>query len=143
MKPPVAFSAGRAGDGFNRKERTMTDKDGRKTVTVKKDALLEVLRTNRTAHRDVFDKALTGWKRTVLETLESAYDDAKAGKRFLGIISIEQPADHTREYDCIIKMIEMSVDETVTLDSGTFACYVMDDWSWKGQFTRSTSQYIP
>jgi hypothetical protein len=119
----------------------MIDQEGRETVTVKKAELLEVLTKNREQHRDTFEKALLGWKKKVTDVLAEAYDDAQTGKRYQNYISIEQPTDQTRDYDRVIKMVQMSVSDTVMLTREHFACYVMDDWKWKDQFTRSTSMY--
>lgn len=47
------------------------------------------------------------------------------------------PEDHTDEYDQLLEMLAMSVDDEVELTAQEFAQYVRDDWSWKHQFTRT------
>jgi len=38
-------------------------------------------------------------------------------------------------------MAMMSVEEVIELTEDEFAMYVMDQWSWKNSFTRTTTMY--
>lgn len=111
-------------------------------ITVNKSELLDALRQNRKEHRATFERALEGYRKEVIRLLENAIEDAKAGRRVQRHINIVEPIDQTSDYDRVIRMLQMSVDEKVELTEQQFAQYVMDDWSWKQQFTASTSQYI-
>lgn len=51
------------------------------------------------------------------------------------------PKNHAKDYDQVIKMVEMSVDDTLKLRADEFACYVMDDWEWKPDFEATKSIY--
>ena len=42
----------------------------------------------------------------------------------------------------MILMLEMSVDEELTVRSDEFACYVMDDWLWKDDWQVSNAGYF-
>ena len=112
------------------------------TITVKKSDLLEVLRKNRESHRAEFEKALEGWHKTVLKTLEDSLADAKAGKWRQMLINLPRPEDHTTDYDRRIQMFEMDVNPTVELDEQEFATFVQDDWGWRRQWTLSNSVYV-
>ena len=46
-------------------------------------------------------------------------------------VSLPVPEDHTRDYDRVIRMVEMHRGETLELDQEHFAQYVMDDWGWR------------
>jgi hypothetical protein len=50
--------------------------------------------------------------------------------------------DQTKDYDRVIRMLEMTVDEIITIGAVEFQQYVMDDWTWKEQFTASNSAYL-
>src|SRR6185295_867061 len=52
------------------------------------------------------------------------------------------PQSHEKAYDQIIRMMEMSVDEEITLTCSQFACFVMDDWDWKEQWSASNATYL-
>lgn len=119
----------------------MYNNQGMGTVTVKKDELLEIVRKNREAHRKIFLEAVDGFRAKAVEMLEQRLTDAKAGRRINIRISLPTPVDQTREYDRAIKMLEMSVDGQVQLTQTEFAQYVMDDWSWKKQFSATNKMY--
>jgi hypothetical protein len=115
--------------------------EGMKTVRLRKSELLEKLGANRDKHKEIFLEALDGYKKAIIDALESRLADAKAGKRIDTYINLEQPIDQTKEYDRVITMLVMSLDDEIELDERQFAQYVMDDWSWKSQFLATNSVY--
>ena len=112
-----------------------------KTVRLRKIELLGKLGVNRDKHKEIFLEALEGYKKAIIDALESRLADAKAGKRIDTYINLEQPIDQTKEYDRVITMLEMSLDAEIELDERQFAQYVMDNWSWKSQFLTTNSVY--
>ena len=68
-------------------------------------------------------------------------EDAKKGLRYTTMKQLMQPVDQTREYDRVIRALEMSVDTKIELTEDEFSQYEMDDWSWKRQFLASNSLY--
>ena len=111
------------------------------SVKVDRVKLLETIRENREKHRTVFLEAIEGYKEAVIEALEKRLTDAKKNKRVSHIIQLVQPMDQTKEYDKIIRMLEMSIEQNIELSDREFAQYVMDDWTWKHQFLVSNSGY--
>jgi adenylate kinase family enzyme len=114
---------------------------GMGVVTVEKDALLKTVKENRDKHRQIFLEAVDGFRKKAVELLEERLDDAKAGRRINVYINLPTPVDQTREYDRVIRMLEMSVDTTIELTQSEFTMYVMDDWSWKKQFSATNAMY--
>jgi hypothetical protein len=53
-------------------------------------------------------------------------------------VSLTEPSDHTKDYDRVVAMLEMSVDETIILDAHDFDQYVMDNWDCS-RFALSTN----
>ncbi len=115
--------------------------NGQKGTRIKREALLEELKKNRDAHRAIFEKAVVGYRKVAIEELDRMLVEAKEGKRIRRGLELVEPMDQTKDYDRVIKMLEMSVDDIVILDSAEFAQYVMDDWHWKDAFTASNSTY--
>jgi hypothetical protein len=111
------------------------------TIKVKKTELLDVLRKNREAHRDIFEKACVGYRKVAVEELERSLADARAGRKIRQNLALIEPMDQTKDYDRAIRMLEMSIEDTIELDEQQFAQYVQDDWRWKEQFTASNSRY--
>ena len=108
------------------------------SVTVKLQDLIERIRINRNSHRELFLKAQEGYRKLVIEELDRMLADAKAGRPIQRSISLSEPSDHTQDYDRVIAMLEMSVDDTVTLNASDFDRYVLDNWDWS-RFVRSTN----
>lgn len=111
-------------------------------VKINKIELLTKIKENLTKHRAVFEEALEGYKKEVIKTLESRLEDARKGRRINLRIELVEPVDQTKEYQKVIKMLEMSVDNVIELSEYEFSCYVLDDWRWKDQFIASTSSYM-
>lgn len=110
-------------------------------VRVPKDELVAILTKNREAHREIFLEAVEGYRKRVVEILEDHLARVKAGKLERVSISLPEPADHTRDYDRALGMLEMSVDEEVLIDEQRYSELVMDDWGWKNQFLTTNSAY--
>jgi len=117
------------------------EKYGMEVVSVKKEELLSTLRKNREEHREIFLEALGGYHKAALKALQERVNEAKENKRISLHFVLVQPKDQTKQYDRVIKMLEMSVDSVVKLTEQEFANYVMDDWSWMDQFLTSNSGY--
>lgn len=120
-------------------------------VKVKRTELLEVLRGNRTQHLADYKAACEGYRELAMARIEQIFCDLKAkvnGLRegqtiaVVGLtFGLDAPISHEKAYDQIIRMMEMSVDDEILLTSGQFACFVMDDWDWKEEWTASNSTY--
>ena len=111
-------------------------------VTVRKSELLQALQANRDNHRGEFLKAQEGWKAVIMEELERRLSDARDGKRIQSSFSFPEPQDRTRDYERVIKMVEMEIAETITIPEADFSRYVMDDWEWKANWTASNIGYV-
>lgn len=108
---------------------------------IERNQLLEILNANKLAHRAIFEEAVEGYRAKASETLNENLDLLKANKNHRITIYLQAPEDHTHDYERIIKMIEMTTDEFVSLQEIDFKSYVMDDWQWSQQFYASNSSY--
>ena len=103
-------------------------------VTVRKDEFITRVSANRDNHRAVFERALDGYRRRIIAELERRVDDVRRGVSIDQRIGLPEPEDHTDDYDRVLTMAQMSVDDTITLSSSDFAMYVMDQWDWRQSF---------
>jgi hypothetical protein len=110
-------------------------------IKVNKAELISTLEKNKARHRKIFEEACAGYEKEVIRQLQDQLKRAKAGIRRSIYISIEAPVDQTKEYDRAIAMLNMSIDNEVMLSEKNFQCYVLDDWSRKQAFLRSSSPY--
>ncbi len=104
--------------------------------------LSKIISKNRDAHRKLFLKAQEGYKQDFLKELENMLEEARQGKRYRRNVLLVEPMDMTKEYDRILKMLELTTEEKIDLSQQEFSNYVMDDWGWKAQVTATNSQYI-
>jgi hypothetical protein len=111
------------------------------TVKVKRQELLTKVRANRDAHRDLFLKAQEGYRKLIIEELDRMLAEAKAGRRISRSINLAEHVDHTSDYDRVIMMLEMSVDDTIVLDANEFDQYVRDRWAWSQHATTMYESY--
>lgn len=111
------------------------------TVKVTRIDLLDKLKANRAEHRGVFETAQVKFREAVIERLDAMLADARAGKKVRQSVGLTAPEDHTSDYDRAIAMLEMSVDEQITLTSHDFESYVMDRWAWAAQFGATSAFY--
>lgn len=59
----------------------------------------------------------------------------------LSFTELAPPVSHEKDYEQVIQMLQMEVEDTVDLESDQFACFVMDDWDWKEEFRNTTEFY--
>jgi hypothetical protein len=111
------------------------------TVRVNKDDLLERIKKNRDEHRKIFEEALGGWKKKVIQVLDERYREALEGKKFDIGIHLPRPEDHTDQYDTVIELLTMSLDDELELTQAEFANYALDKWQWQAQFLAMSSSY--
>ncbi len=110
-------------------------------ITVSKAELLARLEENLAKHRTVFEAAAAGYRKEALKELrnrEKQLEDGKLPDLFIGLSA---PADHTRDYDRVTRMVQMDTGDTFELTEADFGAYVMDDWQWKRQWARTSSTY--
>lgn len=100
-------------------------------VNVDREQLLEIVRKNYETHKNEVATAVQGYHIEVVEKLEDALAKAKAGEKFITNLSLVPPSDHTKDYERIIRMLELSSDTTVQLDTHQFTQYVLDEWTWR------------
>lgn len=112
------------------------------SVKVKKDALKDEIQANRDKHRAEYVQAFEGYRRACIQALETNLEAFRTGRTQRVLINEQPPEDHTKDYDRVLRMLEMSVDDEITLAASTFAQYVLDDWGWKHQWAASNSKYL-
>lgn len=111
-------------------------------VKVRTAELRAKVQANRDQHRGQYERAMKGWRREATRICQQGIDECAAGTRVLVIATDAPPQDHTKDYDRVLAMIEMSAEDTITLDETSFRQYVLDDWRWKEEWSVSTSKYL-
>ena len=115
---------------------------GDSKVTIKKDDLLNAIRANRNKHASTFEEAHAHYRSAAIVEFATMLDNAKIGKTIQRALTLVEPTQHIDDYDCVIRMLEMSVADEITVTEGQFKNYVLDKWSWTSKFAESTSRYL-
>lgn len=113
-----------------------------KEVKIDRDLLQKIIQTNREQHKGQFEKAFAGYRVACIKALEENLAAFKGNKLQRIAIYEQPPEEHTKDYDRVLKMIAMSVDDHITLTAQEFGQYVLDDWNWKESWTVSNSKYM-
>ncbi|GAB3077757.1 hypothetical protein [Pedococcus soli] len=112
-----------------------------RTVKLNRDEFMNAVTINRDNHRAVFEEALEGYRTRMIRELERRIRHVRTGRAVDQYLRLPEPEDHTADYDRVLTMAAMSVDDIVELTSEDFAMYVMDQWNWKQSFSETTGLY--
>ena len=111
-------------------------------VTINQTELLGILRENRDTHEREYNDAYAGYLTSCVESLEELVAEFKAKERETVQWTEFPQQSQVKDYDRVIRMLELSVDDEIELTSEEFANYVQDEWHWKDNWTISNSNYI-
>ena len=110
------------------------------TVTVSKDILLDIVVENRAAHEAMYQEAVAGFEAATLKLLVDELNKFKDKPQTVRV-NANMPTNHLKEYDRIIRMIEMHTSPEIEISQNDFARYVEDDWEWKRQWALQNVAY--
>lgn len=129
-------------------------------VKVNRQKILDIIRENRSNHEKEYRKAcevywddtrnditsiqkkineLLAQKATTISDLVSL--NSKVYSISKEIMNIRIPEQHLDDYDRVIRMLELSVDEDISLNENQFENYVQDKWDWSHSFLSNTLSY--
>ena len=111
------------------------------SVNVTRLELLTALRANLAQHLTEYEQAILDYKTKVVEELSAALARANADDFAKVNVSVQKPSCHKRDFEEVIEMLEMSVDEVIELDKEAFRAYIKGEWPWKESFTQLMASY--
>ncbi len=114
-----------------------------KNVKVSKIDLLAKVLHNRKVHEEEYKEMMITYKVKLIDALELLVDEAKDSDRgFTKSVNLSEPQNHADDYNRIISMLEMSIDNDITLDFHEYEQYVLNNWHWSGNFNVSKASYM-
>lgn len=111
------------------------------SVSVDKKELLAQLKNNRERHGKIVAEARDGYIVKAREALEKRLGQLRDGKLVSLSFHLSPPQDHTKEYDTIIQMLELHIDDNVQLSASQVRNFFMDEWDWKHRFLATNALY--
>lgn len=96
-------------------------------VKIKRADLIAKLKENREKHTALYKDALEGYFVDTKKKLEKKIQALDKGETITSF-SVSVPKDHTKDYDRLIEMLDMSQDEYLVISAHDFNMYVRDEW---------------
>ena len=119
-----------------KRTRTMSER----TVKVKKGELIEKVKANKLKHVKDYIQALDDYKDEALIQLKELTNRAKDGDVRINL-TLVTPINNEKEYDKLLLMLEMEIDEEIELSMTEFNEYVHDETHFALQATTSNMMY--
>lgn len=116
-----------------------------RSVNVSRIELLEKLKQNLEVHRKEYQEALVEFHTRLQEDLRLAHKKVSNIKNVEDLkkfsFDVSFPQNHEQDYLDVIEMLEMSVDDTINLDSESFKAYIKNEWNWQHHFRAAKMSY--
>lgn len=113
-------------------------------VRVNKAELLKIVQDNKKKHVKEYEESVKDYKKAAIKVAKEHVELAKTGdlEQIARIRAMpSKPTSYEKEYDRAIRMLELSVEETIDLESDVFNQLVLDEWMWKQSFVASGALY--
>lgn len=116
--------------------------NGMKSVKMNKNNLLQIVKTNREQHINLYTASYAEYKKDLIKELDNLKQKVEAGEDIEHYIKLDKPQNHTEEYDRTISILNNSVNDFVELDLREYDSYVLDKWNWSASFMNATNTYL-
>lgn len=110
-------------------------------VSVSKNELLGAMKANLEKHRKDIEDLNALRRDEISDFCVSMLEQIKKESAQPEIPRFPTPSDNSGEYLKAIKMVEMSVHDTIELTASQFDRLVMDNWEWKKDFAATFLRY--
>ncbi len=101
-------------------------------ISVKKADLLVILKKNRDQHNTDYEKALHFWRKDFVRVAnELEIQSYTEFPENLEDIRKNCPESCVSQYDDVIEMFEMGINDEILLTSDAYRKFCKDEWSWK------------
>ena len=113
-------------------------------VNINRDELLAIVRDNKEKHIEQFKESIADYKKAALQIAKDNLALVRTGQ-VEEIAKVKnmppKPVSFENEYNRAIRMLELSVDETIMLEQDVFNQLVLDEWHWKHTFMTNSTTY--
>ncbi|MFA6235329.1 MAG: hypothetical protein WC824_14230 [Bacteroidota bacterium] len=112
-------------------------------IRIEKGVLLAKLKENRSKHAEIVKEARVGYVEKAKAALAEKMSALSEGKIVALHFDLVLPQDYTKEYDTVIGMLGLTLDDVIELDTSEYRRLVEDQWDWRGQFIFANAAYSP
>lgn len=114
------------------------------SVKMNRLELLKIVKENATKHVAEYDQAVEDYKVAVIKVAKANLKLANTGEmdKFLSFQRMPTtPANYADNYTRAIRMLELSVEDTIDVEEHIFNQLVLDEWGWKQAFAAQSTFY--
>jgi len=122
-----------------------------RSVKVKRTELLQKIKINKEKHVKEYQETVANYILEAMKQIDEQIEKLVSRKAEIDAeetlelphvsFRLPMPQNHEKDYEQVIQMLQMSVDEELEIKADEFACYVMDDWDWKQDFLAVSANY--
>lgn len=112
------------------------------TIIVQRSKLIEIIEKNKISHQEKYNEAEKLYfekKKSLLEKCLLAMENGK-DPSLTELLNLTKPVSQVNEYEKIIRMLKLHIEENIDLDLHDYEKYVEDNWSWKAHFETTYSR---
>lgn len=113
------------------------------SVKIDRLELLKIVKENATKHVADYDEAVIDFKAAVIKVAKTNLKIANTGEleKFTFQRMPSTPVNYADNYTRAIRMLELSVEETIDVEEQVFNQLVLDEWGWKQAFVAQSALY--
>jgi hypothetical protein len=114
------------------------------SIKMQRKELLKIVIDNKQKHIAEFKESVEDYKIGVVKLAKVNLKLANSGEldKIVQIKAVpQQPRSYENEYSRAIRMLELSVDDTIEVEEHIFNQLVLDEWQWKQQFAAMSNVY--
>lgn len=113
------------------------------SVKMDRKELLAIVKENKEKHIAEHIESIEGYKQAVVKVCKHNLKMANTGdvEKFNFAHMPRKPQTYEDSYTRAIRMLELSVDETIEVEEHVFNQLVLDEWAWKHDFATVAAMY--
>ena len=112
------------------------------TINIKVSDLLPIVKQNLEKHNNVYEAAVSGYWIKAESELNNKIIQIQKKEKIEPHLNVNYPTSYSDEYKKVIRMLELTSDNTVQLTANEFDAYVRNHWQWRYSFLSSNMGYI-
>ena len=103
-------------------------------MVINRAKLLEILSLNLDIHKKLYEEAIIAFRDNYLSKLEEFRKKFDSTGECTLDFGLRKPESREKDYQRVIRMVELEVRDKIELSEREFARYVLNDWEWMDIF---------
>ena len=113
------------------------------SVKMNRLELLKIVKENAVKHVADYDQSVEDYKAAVIKVAKANLKVANTGEleKLVFQRMPATPVNYADNYTRAIRMLELSVEDTIDVEEHIFNQLVLDEWGWKQAFVAQSAMY--